>query len=452
MIKYEGGLKVNRFFEDRREFVEIKTQNKSKSLFGFDTPYILDINSLQAYLSLGYVPGSYTLFKDIELITSSSNHSLNHFFSQIPDINHTPAKLKNYLLESIEKNYDFSKNCVVPLSGGMDSRIILAALCEFTEAKNIHTYTFGVSGTYDYEIPNAIARKLGTQHTNFSAENTEYTIEGLIRAAIASDGNTEVFHPLVLNRVVDYYDSNSIFWSGLGGDFVGGGLSDNKKVGTSAQQRLISYEKRNIYFLNNIIDNSFLTPLITISPRMTDYISDSEACFWENHHQRYTRHHILRNDMNIKAPLVDLSLLKFFFTLPESERKDKKYFNQAFSSLFPEVFKFPTKDYGYKYSQYSFLEPLHKAKFYFSALGWRLAPKIFTHPNAAYIDMRHAINHRSDVRNCIDELLADLAKRNIVDNTRMFSFLHEHRNYRKNYTKDLINLASLEVILKAAKL
>ena len=91
-------------------------------------------------------------------------------------------------------------------------------------------------------------------------------------------------------------------------------------------------------------------------------------------------------------------------------------------------------------------------KFYFSALGWRLAPKIFTHPNAAYIDRRHAINHRSDVRNCIDELLADLAKRNIVDNTRMFSFLHEHRNDRKNYTKDLINLASLEVILKAAKL
>ena len=86
-----------------------------------------------------------------------------------------------------------------------------------------------------------------------------------------------------------------------------------------------------------------------------------------------------------------------------------------------------------------------------SALGWRFVPKLFTHPNAAYIDMQHAINNRPDVRNCIDELLADLAKRNIVDNTRMFSFLTEHRNNRKNYTKDLINLASLEVILKASK-
>ncbi len=36
-------------------------------------------------------------------------------------------------------------NIVVPISGGLDSRAILAGLLEFTSASNIKTYTFGRS-------------------------------------------------------------------------------------------------------------------------------------------------------------------------------------------------------------------------------------------------------------------------------------------------------------------
>ena len=436
------------FFSQNRQF-SFK-ENLYNSIFSIPNLRLTQPH-LNAFLKLGYVPGNLTLFDEVELVNSDNKVSLKEAFGSLEDFKYDKNTLKRILIYSIDKQFQSNKDNIVPLSGGMDSRIILAALCEFTEASNIYTYTFGVPGAYDYEIPNAIVRKLGTQHTNFSAKDTHYTIEGLLRAAIASDGNTEVFHPLVLNRVADHYRADAVFWSGFAGDLVGGAFG-TKLEGGNPKQQLINYEKRGIHFLDNKIDDDLLYPYITMGEKMSGFVSENEACFWENHVERYTGHHIFRNDMNIKAPLVDMSFLKFFFTLPESKRQGKKYFNEAFSSLFPEVFKFPTKDYGYKYSQYSFLEPLHRAKFYFSSLGWRLAPKLFTHPNAAYIDMRHAINHRPDVRSCIDELLTDLSKRNIVDNTRMFSFLHEHRNDRKNYTKDLINLASLEVILKAAKI
>lgn len=438
------------FFRERRSF--IFNNIRYESLYKIPN-LTIDENGLKLYLKLGFVPGSKTLFENVEcpVFKDNSISGLKEIFNHLPNKKNNKFELREIILKAISNHYTSNSTCVVPLSGGMDSRIVLAALCEFTEAKNIHTYTFGVPGAYDYEIPNAIARKLGTRHTNFSAKDTHYSIEGLLQAAIASDGNTEVFHPLVLNRVADHYGSDAVFWSGFAGDLVGGAFG-TKLEGDNPKQQLINYEKRGIHFLDNKVDDDLLYPYITMGEKMSGFVSENEACFWENHVERYTGHHIFRNDMNIKAPLVDMSLLKFFFTLPESERQGKKYFNEAFSFLFPEVFRFPTKDYGYRYSQYNFLEPLHKMKFYFSALGWRLAPKIFTHPNAAYIDMRHAINNRSDVRSCIDELLADLSKRNIVDNTRMFSFLTEHRNDRKNYTKDLINLASLEVILKAAKL
>ena len=412
----------------------------------------LDENLLNCFLKLGYIPGHHTLFKGVKCLGLEGRvEKLSTTLDSIPYLDHDFNTLKDILIRAVESFFNGSLTHVVPLSGGMDSRIILAALCELTSASNIHTYTFGVPGAYDYDIPNRIAGALGTKHKNFSAHDTKYSIEGLIRAAKASDGNTEVFHPLVLNRVVDHYGPDAIYWSGFAGDLVGGGFGDKFSAGDNPKQNLIDYEKRGIYFLDDVISDEALFPYISSGEKMTDYVSANEACFWENHVERYTGHHIFRNDMVIQAPLIDVNFLKFFFTLSNSQREKKMFFNKAFSSLFPDVFSFPTKDYGYQYSKYRFLQALHKAKFYISATGWRLAPSFFTHPNSAYIDMSHAINERSDVKSCVDELISDLSQRNIIDNDRMFFFLKEHRGRKKNYTKDIINLASLEVILKASE-
>lgn len=438
-----------KYFSESRVFES--NESLYTSIFSINDLWI-DYEQLKVFLKIGYVPSDLTLFEGVKLINPNKQvNKLVDVFSVLPEYNHDNNTLKSILMNSIAERYKKNECHVVPLSGGMDSRIILAALLEFTEAKNIHTYTFGVPGAYDYEIPNSIAKKLGTKHTNFSSDDTVYTIDGLIRAAIASDGNTEIFHPLVLNRVADHYGADATYWSGFAGDLVGGAFGD-KLAGENPKQQLINYEKRGIHFLENSVKDEVIYPYVAKGDKMEGYVPNSEACFWENHVERYTGHHIFRNDMRIEAPLVDTRLLKFFFTLPKHERMNKIFFNEAFASIFPEVFSFPTTDYGYKYSKYAFLEPLRKARFYSKAIGWRFAPNLFTHANTAYIDMQHAINERPDVRGCIDELLADLAQRDLVDNKRMFSFLSDHRNGHKNYTKDIINLASLEVILKAANL
>lgn len=437
------------FFREKRSFF---SGNKQYSSLLSIPNLQLDEHALQPFLKLGYVPGDCTLFENVKCtpLNEGRNIDLKSLFDQIPQRQSYPMELKEILAEVLSDIYVSGSQCVVPLSGGMDSRIILAALCEIADASTIHTYTFGVPGAYDYEIPNHIARHFGTKHVNFSAKNTKYTVEGLVRAAIASDGNTEVFHPLVLNDVADYYGDEAVYWSGFAGDLVGGDF-ESKLGGAKPKRQLIEYEKRGIHFLDDAVDDAILDPYISLGSKMEGHVSEGEACFWENHVERYTGHHIFRNDMTIHAPFVDMRILKFFFSLPLSERRGKKYFNEAFSKLYSEAFRFPTKGYGYKYSSRQFLEPLHKTKFYFSAFGWRITPSIFTHPNTAYIDMRHAINNRADVRGCVDELLIGIAKRNIIDNNRMFHFLKEHRSGRKVYTKDIINLASLEVILKASE-
>lgn len=448
------------YFREKRSFYRSGTDTRFDSLFSFDS-LMLDSEALIAFLKIGYVPGERTLFNNIfcvvkeqELPFSARNRLAGNQgpLTGSPSVVHTQAELKNILLGALDKNYTCGKKQVVPLSGGMDSRIILAAMLEFTEASNINTYTFGAPGAYDFEIPNALAKKFGTNHDNFAANDTLYDICGLVRAAKASDGNTEVFHPLVLNKVADHYGDTAVFWSGFAGDLVGGAFGDNFS-GNDPKKVLLEYEKRDIYFLDHVRDD-YVFPLVTSGEKMFDCVSAAEACFWENHVERYTGHHIFRNDMAIEAPLVDPAFLNFFFSLPPELRSSKKYFNESFSLIFPDFFELPTKDYGYQYSSHRYKQAWHRAKFYCTALGWRIAPSVFTHPNASYIDMQHAINNRKDVAGCVDILLGDLARRDIelIDKKKMFAFLSMHRAGKANYTKDIINLASLEVILKAANL
>lgn len=438
--------RTKRFFENTEKQIatDLLSSVKSNRLLGIDK------DGLSAYLKLGYVPGNKTLFEGHECLLGKGD--LQNEFSELPDYVHSEIELKRLFLSVIEKNFKENKDKihVVPLSGGMDSRIVLAALLEFTEAKNIHTYTFGVPGSYDFDIPNKIAKKLGTKHKNFNSEDTNYSIDSLIRAAIASDLNTEIFHPVVLNHVADFYGPDALFWSGYVGDLVGGGFG-SKLLSEQPKQAIINYEKRGIHFLDNSLCDDKIAFTLTEGDKFNEVMSLTESCFWENHVERYTGHHLFRNDMNIIAPFLDSKIMKFFYTLPENKRHNKVYFNEAFSSIFPSVFSFPTKDYGFKYSKNSHKDYLHKLTFYCKALGWRVFPKLVTHPSAAYIDMQYAINNREDVKLSIDILIHDLAKRDIVDNKKMFTFLEQHRIGKSNYTKDIINLASLEVILKAVE-
>ena len=436
------------FFRGRRCFSS--GGREAESIYDLNLKGV-DEQALNCFLYLGYVPGDRTLFDGVSCNLVASGLS-EHVSRNEDYLNQPPSfsLIKNLLLEYINKNIDCNADQVVPLSGGMDSRIVLGLLREFFESHKIHTYTFGVPGAYDFDIANMVAQYAGTKHVNFSASDTTYDVQGLIRAARQSDANTEVFHPLVLNRVSDYYGSNANYWSGFAGDLVGGGFG--KQINDCpAKQQVADYENRGIHYFDKSGLYQTVFPLMTDGEKFDGFLSDVESCFWENHVERYTSNHIFRNDMKVYAPFLSFPFLKFFFSLSIEDRQDKKLFNDIFSVGFPGLFNFPTKDYGYSLSRRKVIQPFWIGRFFLRAIAWRLCPSICVHPSAAYIDMRNAINFRKDVSSCVDLLLNDLSTRGIVDGERVKSILSGHRSGDADFTKDIINLASLEVILKAAE-
>ena len=101
--------------------------------------------NLNAFLSLGY--GLDYSEKKYKISLSSINSS-----DYVKESEDSLIKIgSNYLMNSISKNFVCNKKHLVPISGGLDSRAILAGLLEHTSAENIYTYTFGTPNTLDYD-------------------------------------------------------------------------------------------------------------------------------------------------------------------------------------------------------------------------------------------------------------------------------------------------------------
>ena len=69
--------------------------------------------------------------------------------------------------DSIIENIDTNKEQVIPLSSGLDSRMILAHLINHPkiDISNIHTVTLGSPNTYDYEYGQQVSEEAGVKNT-----------------------------------------------------------------------------------------------------------------------------------------------------------------------------------------------------------------------------------------------------------------------------------------------
>lgn len=72
---------------------------------------------------------------------------------------------------------------IVPISGGWDSRVILAALSTRFPSSQILTYSFGFKGSLDFELGSAVARQVGVRHIAINTADLQCGPEELVQAA-----------------------------------------------------------------------------------------------------------------------------------------------------------------------------------------------------------------------------------------------------------------------------
>ena len=141
----------------------------------------LDINSLNYYLALGYVPSDLCLFKDIHKLPPGhcATYHLNSEtlkikqYWKLPNQNSEKTIEPQEILEEIESLIEDSVRlrleADVPvgilLSGGLDSSIVAAAACRVS-GQNIQTFNVSMPGSAldETEYAQKVAKFLGTNH------------------------------------------------------------------------------------------------------------------------------------------------------------------------------------------------------------------------------------------------------------------------------------------------
>lgn len=401
-------------------------------------------SNIHSFLSLGY-------FMDF------SNSETSYDFTCIPELKDQLSELdkadlfyecKNRWYNVFQRLYT-EGNHLVPISGGLDSRAVLATLLEFIEADRISTYTFGTPGSYDYEIGRSIAAKVGTKHKQFSFEQYEFSIEKEIEVSQLTSHQTFLFHHPPLDIIQELYPDHFI-WSGFMLDWIAGShmpivktnnieiaIANNLERDRFVKSIRISDEHKINYEVTSFIDSS--------------YLSYEEQVEGLNRYPKYIAPNILYRNQEFKLPGYDTELSSFFFSLKDSLRKNENFYIEFLQREFRDLFLLPVKsNSGLPLDCNSLQLASRRIQNKLFSIGKRIFPS-FAHPHTNYMDFEEGIRRRKDLNYIIETTIRDLGNRKIVDWIDLENLYSNHMNRKGNHADALLVLASLELHLKAGK-
>ena len=148
----------------------------------------VDLDALDAYLSLRYVPGPKTMFKDIYklqpghtmivqngTVTTHSYWEL-HFGETHRDERHAVEQLEALLSEVCQDHLMSEVPYGVFLSGGVDSSAVVAVL-QKTLSEKLKTFTVGyehAAGMNEFDYAETVSRHIGTVHHKLGLQAQDF--------------------------------------------------------------------------------------------------------------------------------------------------------------------------------------------------------------------------------------------------------------------------------------
>lgn len=339
---------------------------------------------------------------------------------------------------------------VVPISGGLDSRLILCALLEHTEASNIRTYTYGIPGCYDYEIGSLVAKRAGTKHVAFPMNRVTYHRDDLLEVARREDCQAVLFYNQPL-REVERLFGGGLIWSGYVGDAVAGSYLQSSPSTSLDEAKRRHLQKRVLVTsvkLHRAADEAFL-PYMGGGEQSPDVLTYDEQVLFDEAVAKFTVAHVLWQGFEYKTPLINSPWMDFMFSVPNRVRLGTQLMIDIGRMGFPELFELPSKNrVGHRFTT---PEPLVRATFWLNRarkLAHQFVPSV-NWPNSQYNDFNEAIRTSPDVRGIVRDAISGLQRRGVCDWIDVEAIWQRHQRRLRNHADALVVLASLELLLSA---
>lgn len=351
---------------------------------------------------------------------------------------------------------------IVPLSGGCDSRAILAGLVNAGLESKIVTVTFGAPGSLDYELGAKLSRKLGLRHKQLDLTRIDLDYSRLVKTAQNGCSWTFLLDGFYNSLITDEYGKDATYWSGyMGGELAGSHLPLKENVSWGlAKQYFVEWNRfvRSInltpssYCPENSLPNH---PLIDRS--MLSYDEQLDFVFRQ---QNYIKRVVTFEGYTYKKPFLDTDWVRFILGLPRQYRIDNYIYKKVLLRAYPGFFALPTTNtYGGALSVSNTELKLRKA---LSKIRNRVDKRIALFGmnidsiwnrlgvlrSSNYVEYNTALRSQKNFKDVIRQLIDELIERKIVDWIDINMIWDQHQKRKANHGEALILLAALELSLK----
>lgn len=153
---------------------------------------------------------------------------------QFGEPQYTPEEVRDLLRRILSQHLQglpSGANCIIPLSGGLDSRLLLGEALYFLPSNQVKTVTFGNPGQLDYDLGIQVAREVGVENIPIELNSLEVSWEAIMGSAKRSPWTylpDSLFNEHARSAIAS---SSDYILSGFLGDPTTGGHIFSKRCG-----------------------------------------------------------------------------------------------------------------------------------------------------------------------------------------------------------------------------
>jgi len=338
---------------------------------------IVDDDQLLAFRMSGYTVNEGTLWKNVKnlnpgnfiFVKKNDNYSIEQYFNYTPwkhstkSYNNLKKQLK-YEIDKLLKNTIIKANgrtLVIPLSAGLDSRLIASGLKHYNY-KNVKCFSYGLKNNYESEASRIISKKLGykwkfieinqKKAKNFYASKNH---KNYMKNSLDGCATSTIQGIFAINKLLEdgYINEDDVIINGNSGDFISGGhaptkaITRGKNITTvfeeifeqhylkhySLWQKFLDKKNKNIIkkqlynqIKNNINDTDEyfmahgIAEFLEYQNRQTKYVINSQRIY-----EYY--------NLKWQLPLWDKSFIKFWSDVPLKYKKNQMLYKDALNEL-----------------------------------------------------------------------------------------------------------------------
>ena len=195
--------------------------------------------ALADFLNIGYLFGNKTMFQGVKLMNPgcflevSANNSLHvttktywdlRFTEENKQLNDQVDEAYSIFVKNIKRRIQGKKRIFVPISGGLDSRLLINAVCEIIDPSKIKAMTWGESPyCIDHIIAKQVTDILGVINHTFETLTPEFIPRYSPKQIWLSDGMIRGISSQQLSLINRHGHEIDIWLNGiLGGNFTFG--------------------------------------------------------------------------------------------------------------------------------------------------------------------------------------------------------------------------------------